>query len=230
MLASVAVAETCAARRNALLERAHAIARDAGWSALSKSILALRADARDIGILQSFVDIRLRKSRPAHPTFEVSFFNAELRAGGERIVLTQKQLELLLTIAAAGTAVNDNDLIDALWPESEGDAARNSLRVCLHGLRKSAGDARVVTRVGKAFVLHQCAQVDLWRFQSLLARCRTGADPECTEELRKLCAAVRGGEGRRAALGEWFFRFEQMLKRNLEEAERLITRYWASSF
>ena len=101
VLGSIAVAETCPDQRNASLERAHAIARDAGWPALSKAILALRANSRDIGILQPFVDVRLRKSRPARPMFEVSFFNAELCQNGSHVSLTEKQLELLLTVASA---------------------------------------------------------------------------------------------------------------------------------
>jgi hypothetical protein len=222
VLASVAVAEMCRGRRDSALERAHAIARDAGWSALSKSILSLRANSRDVGILQTFVDVRLRKSRPARAMFHVSFFDAELCVNGSRVSLPEKQLELLLTVAMAQTGVNDNDLLDALWPESEGDAARNSLRVCLHGLRKHAGDPRIVTRVGKSFVLHQWADVDLWQLQAALAACRDGASGDRSDELRALCAAIRAGDGRRATLGAWFFPFEQTLIRKLDESERLL--------
>lgn len=224
VLAAVAVAETCADRRNSSLERAHTIARDSGWVALSKSILSLRANSRDIGVLQMFVDVRLRKSRPVRPTFQVSFFNAELCVNGARATLSEKQLELLLTVALARAGINDADLLDTLWPESEGDAARNSLRVCLHGLRKSAGDARIITRVGKGLVLHQWAEVDLVRFHSLLAACRDSGGRAGADELRRLCLSLRAGEGRRATLGDWFFRFEQILDRRLDEAERLLAR------
>ena len=224
VLAEIAVAETCADRRTSSLERAHTIARDAGWSALSKSIVALRANARDIGVLQTFIDVRLRKTQPARAMFQVSFFNAELCVNGTRGALSEKQLELLLTVALARTGISDVDVLDALWAESEGDAARNSLRVCLHGLRKNAGDARIVMRVGKAFVLHQRANVDLWQFQSLLSACRDSGGRDGSEELRELCLMLRAGEGRRATLGEWFFRFAQVLDRRLDEAERLLAR------
>jgi hypothetical protein len=224
VLASVAVAEACADQRTVSLERAQAIARDAGWRALSRSIQALRANSRDIGLLQTFVDVRLRKSRPTQALVCVSFFHAELRVNGAHVSLSEKQLELLLTVASARAGINDNDLLDAVWPESEGDAARNSLRVCLHGLRKSAGDSRIVARVGKGFFLHPCADVDLWRLRSLLSICRNGHARDAALELRGLCDALRAGEGRRATLGAWFFRFEQMLVRRLHEAERLLAR------
>lgn len=222
VLALVAVAETRSDLRDASLERAHAIARDAGWPVLSKSILALRANARDIGILQPFVEVRLRKSRPGRPMFEVSFFNAELCRSGERVPLAEKELELLLAVASTRSGINDNDLIDELWPESDGDAARNAFRVCLHRLRKGSGDARIVARAGKGYVLHPWSDVDLWRFSSLISACRESDGRDGRQELRDLCDALRAGKGRRDTLGEWFYRFEQMLDRKLDEAERLL--------
>jgi hypothetical protein len=224
ILASIAVAETSPDQRDDSLERAHAIARDAGWPALSKSILALRANARDIGILQPLVEVRLRKSRPARPAFEVSFFNAELRQNGTRIPLAENELELLLAVASAPGGLKDTDLIDDLWPESDGDAARNAFRVCLHRLRKKSGDARIVTRVGKGYVVHPWADVDLWRLQSLVATCRESGGRKRVTELRELCDALRAGERRRGTLGEWFYRYEQMLTRKLDEAELLLDR------
>ncbi|MFY9884119.1 MAG: helix-turn-helix domain-containing protein [Candidatus Cybelea sp.] len=224
ILALVAIAETHSDQRDDALERAHAIAIDAGWPALSKSILSLRANARDIGILQRFVEVRLRKTRPGRPMFEVSFFNGELCQNGTRIPLPAKELELLFAVASARAGVNDTDLIDELWPEADGDAARNAFRVCLHRLRKKSGDGRIVMRAGKGYVLHPWADVDLWRFQSLVATCAAGSRGECAAELRELCDALRAGEWRRATLGEWFYRFEQILARNLREAERLLDR------
>jgi hypothetical protein len=224
VLASVAVAETRSDLRGASLERAHALARDAGWPALTKSILALRADARDIGILQPFVEVRLRKSRPARPMFEVSFFDAELCQNGARIQLAEKELELLFTVASIRAGISDGDLIDDLWPDSDGDAARNAFRVCLHRLRKSAGDARIVTRSGKRYILHPWADVDLWHLQSHLSAYRESTRPDDAQELHELCVALRAGEERRATLGEWFYRFEQMLNQKLNEAERLLDR------
>lgn len=52
---------------------------------------------------------------------------------------------------------------------------------------------------------------------------------EGAQELREMCKALRAGKGRRATLGEWFYRFEQMLDRKLDEAERLLDREAARS-
>ncbi len=219
VLALVAAAETSPTQRGASLEKAQQIARDAGWSALSKSALALRADARDIGLLASFVDIRIRKTRPARAMVEISFFNAEVWANGVRLALPEKELELLLTVASKPSAINDIELIDSLWPEADGDAARNAFRVCLHRLRKGAGDSRIVLRVGKGYALHPWADVDLWKLQAALDACANGNGKEHLDDLRQLCAAVRAGQARRATLGQWFYRFEQMLSRMVDEAK-----------
>jgi hypothetical protein len=64
----------------------------------------------------------------------------------------------------------------------------------------------------------------LWRLQSLLSACRDSGGREGVEPLREACDALRAGDGRRAMVGEWFYRFEQMLGRKLEEAERVLDR------
>jgi hypothetical protein len=45
------------------------------------------------------------------------------------------------------------------------------------------------------------ADVDLWRFQSLVAMCRKNGGRKGAVELRDLCDALRAGEWRRATLG-----------------------------
>jgi hypothetical protein len=77
--------------------------------------------------------------------------------------------------------------------------------------------------------VHPSADVDLWRFQALISTYRESAGRNGAGGLREMCVALRAGEGRRATLGEWFYRFEQMLNRKLDEAERLLDRESASS-
>ena len=59
-------------------------------------------------------------------------------------------LELLQILVAHGSAPVPQDvLIDALWPDAEGDAARNALDNALHRLRKwLGGDDRILLRQG----------------------------------------------------------------------------------
>jgi len=63
---------------------------------------------------------------------------------------SRRLLELLQLLAAQGqTPIAQDALADALWPESDGDAARNALDNALHRLRKwLGGDDRIVLRQG----------------------------------------------------------------------------------
>src|SRR5262249_41751718 len=57
----------------------------------------------------------------------------------------KKPLELLKAIVAHGSAgAAQGRLADQLWPELEGDAARNALHTTLHRLRKLIGDEHAI--------------------------------------------------------------------------------------
>ena len=63
---------------------------------------------------------------------------------------SRRLVELLQLLVAHGSAPVPQDvLIDALWPDAEGDAARNALDNALHRLRKwLGGDDRILLRQG----------------------------------------------------------------------------------
>jgi LuxR family maltose regulon positive regulatory protein len=84
----------------------------------------------------------------------------------------RKPLELLQAlIAFGGTQVSGGVLIDALWPDSEGDAAYHALESALYRLRQLLG-ARDAVRMegGKASLNRDQLWVDLWEFEEELRR------------------------------------------------------------
>jgi hypothetical protein len=222
VLAIVARAELVASERETLLDDAYKIAEANAWPAVCKSLQALRSDARDLGMLQAFVDERLLKLRPERPALEILFFSGEVRALGARVDLPDKELELLFTVASSRTPMNGNELLDALWPDADGDLASGTFRVCLHRLRRHIGDPRVVRRVGQAYVLHPGAAVDLWKLQDALTACERSIANDELDELGRLYAPLRDGSGRRAMLGIWFAPFERMLAHRQADAERFL--------
>jgi two-component SAPR family response regulator len=84
----------------------------------------------------------------------------------------QKPLELLkAVIAMGGRDVSEAHLTDALWPESDGDAAKNSFDTTLHRLRKLIGnDKTVVFRDGLLGLDPRYCWVDVWAFEQTLCR------------------------------------------------------------
>ena len=82
----------------------------------------------------------------------------------------RKPLELLKAlIAFGGNDVNQATLIDALWPELEGDNAQRALETALYRLRKLLGDdAAVVLKSGKLTVDVSRVWVDAFAVERLL--------------------------------------------------------------
>jgi DNA-binding SARP family transcriptional activator len=136
---------------------------------------------------------------------------------GRTVELPDKERALLFAVAKSKAPINGDELADALWPESDGDAARNSLSVCLHRLRRHAGDARIIQHVGQGYVLHPGADVDLWRLEAALTAGQR-------EEVAVLRQTLRDGATSRAVLGSWFAPFEIQLAQKLKELDRLSIR------
>jgi two-component SAPR family response regulator len=85
---------------------------------------------------------------------------------------SRKPWELLQAlIAFGGTEVGAGVLVDALWPDSEGDAAYHSLESAIYRLRHLLG-AREAVRVegGKVSLNRDQLWVDMWEFEEELQR------------------------------------------------------------
>src|SRR6202046_714119 len=102
----------------------------------------------------------------------------------------RKPQELLqVLVAFGGTEVSAGVLIDALWPDSEGDAAYHALESALYRLRQLLG-ARDAVRMegGKVSLNRDQLWVDMWEFEEELQRPRDsrGNDIERVGRLRRL--------------------------------------------
>ncbi len=99
--------------------------------------------------------------------------------GGAPMASSRKEsrrlLELLGVLAAHGnTPVHQDQIADALWPDSDGDAARNALDNALHRLRKTlGGDDRIVVRQGALALNPQRCWTDVGALERVLAQIGT---------------------------------------------------------
>lgn len=104
----------------------------------------------------------------------------EVRVAEERVHFTGKAqrrpLELLeALIALGGHDVSSETLADALWPDSDGDAAQGAVATTLHRLRRLIG-ARSITRTTHTLALDcQLCRVDCFECERLLAAPWSGA-------------------------------------------------------
>jgi LuxR family transcriptional regulator, maltose regulon positive regulatory protein len=84
----------------------------------------------------------------------------------------RKPRELLQAlIALGGTEVSAGVLIDALWPDSEGDAAYHALETGLYRLRQLLGSRDAIRMEGgKVSLNRDQLWVDMWEFEEALRR------------------------------------------------------------
>jgi DNA-binding SARP family transcriptional activator len=103
----------------------------------------------------------------------------------------RKPLSLLKALVCRGRReVRDYVLIDALWPEEDGDAARDAYRVTVHRLRKLLGrtDALLVED-GRLALNPKLCWVDAWAFEQLTD---DETEPGTPEKARRLLSLYRG--------------------------------------
>lgn len=112
---------------------------------------------------------------------------------------SRKPLELLkLVIALGGEAVPVARLCAALWPEAQGDAARNSFDNTLHRLRKMlGGDRHVLLRSGGLWLNASTCRTDLAALDACFHEANKlapDADPEQVTALADRTLALWQGE------------------------------------
>jgi len=104
----------------------------------------------------------------------------------------RKPLALLKAmIAFGGRTVREDLVMDALWPEAEGDLARVALASALHRLRALLGREQAVLRQeGQLSLDTRLCWVDVWAVERLLGRAEMAANPR--ELTRKAASLYRG--------------------------------------
>jgi len=82
----------------------------------------------------------------------------------------QKPLSMLKAlIAFGGKGVREDQIMDTLWPEADGDMAHQSFATNLHRLRQLLGYEKAIQRKERRLTLDQrYCWVDVWAFESIL--------------------------------------------------------------
>jgi DNA-binding SARP family transcriptional activator len=157
-----------------------------GWLPSVMTELCLKA--LDSGIEVEYVKnlIRKRGLVPDTPPFECEDWPWPLKIfilGRFEIVRDEKPLQypvraprvpltLLKAIVAFGSGgVKEDQLVDTLWPEADGDTAHQTFKTTLHRLRQLIGDERAIqVREGRVTLDQQYCWVDSYAFEFLLGK------------------------------------------------------------
>jgi LuxR family maltose regulon positive regulatory protein len=133
----------------------------------------------------------------------------------------RKPRELLQAlIALGGTEVSADALIDALWPDSEGDAAYHALESALYRLRQLLG-VRDTVRMegGKVSLDRDQLWVDMWVFEEELRRPRD-SEENGIERIGRLRGLYQGHFLQHETEKPWVLKARQELRDRMLRAIR----------
>src|SRR3974390_1790440 len=119
----------------------------------------------------------------------------EVADGGSLIALPGAQRALLaVLLLSANEVVSSDRLIEALWGEHSPESGRTALQVRVSQLRRGLGDggALVVTRPPGYVLLVDAEEVDLGRFERLVADADEADPLAAAGQLREALALWRG--------------------------------------
>jgi len=140
----------------------------------------------------------------------------------------RKPLELLQAlIAFGGNEVGASALTDALWPDSEGDAAYHALESALYRLRKLLGAHGAIQMCGSKLSLDRRQfWVDLWQLERELASPRGGEEP--IDRLTRVRRLYEGHFLEQESERPWALKTRQLLRDRLLGCVREAARGYES--
>jgi LuxR family maltose regulon positive regulatory protein len=137
----------------------------------------------------------------------------------------KKTLDLLrVIIALGGRNLSEERLIDALWPDAEGDGGRNSLSVTLARLRELIGvkDAVQVSE-GMFSLNNRLVWTDVWAFERLIRT--AAAEKEKRDDLEK-AVELYHGDFLAEESGAWAISPRERLRESFLHAIESLGRHW----
>ncbi len=115
---------------------------------------------------------------------------AENMAGKNR----GRVLELMkVIIALGGREISESKITDILWPDAEGDMARQNFRTTLHRLRKIIGSESIIVNDGKVFLNADHLWVDSWSLDRLLTALDGAKDAATIKRLSQQIFSLYSG-------------------------------------
>jgi LuxR family maltose regulon positive regulatory protein len=137
----------------------------------------------------------------------------------------KKPLELLrVMIALGGKNLSEQRLMDALWPDAEGDSGRNALSVTLSRLREVLGvKGALQVSEGMVSLDDRFVWTDVWAFERLIRAAER--ETERREDLEKAVELYRAhfleGES-----GSWAISPRERLRESFLHAIESLGQYW----
>ncbi len=144
----------------------------------------------------------------------------------------QKPLSMLKAlIAFGGKDVREDQAMDALWPEADGDMAHQSFATNLHRLRQLLGYEKAIQRQeGRVTLDDRYCWVDVWAFSTLLDRAdrqwKEGRIENAIPLVEKAIEIYKGPFLAQEVEKAWKISLSELLRSKFLRSIEKVGRYW----
>jgi DNA-binding SARP family transcriptional activator len=146
--------------------------------------------------------------------------------------IQQKPLSMLKAlIAFGGKGVREDQIMDALWPEADGDMAHQSFATNLHRLRQLFGYEKAIQRQERRLTLDQrYCWVDVWAFDSILeqanAQWKEGKLLDAAQLMEKAIEIYKGPFLAQEIEETWKISLTELLRSKFLRCIEKLGQYW----
>jgi DNA-binding winged helix-turn-helix (wHTH) protein len=136
----------------------------------------------------------------------VDLTRGRLRRGGELLHVSDRGFELIAALALFPEGTSKEELAAAIWPALDGEAAFNTLKMCVSRARAQIGERDVIRSTKSGYALGERVTVDVREFEKLL-RAVNGSHAPSEHVRRQVEEAVKilGARARGHSAGwAWF--------------------------
>ncbi len=221
LLAAVATSEVAPFGVEAAYARAVELASELHEPRIENAVRAL-VTRGEPGVLAPFVGRFRTSPAPDAPPLAISFLSAQVRLRGAVPELRDSERALLFGLAHRPGPISTDALVDSLWPERDGDAARNAFRVCLHRLRRGLGQTEFIKRTNAGYALCAEAVVDLHALPNPPRSFDRPLDAADRFTYRSAYERLNADRQARSTAGAWFERYALELSERLDRISRLL--------
>jgi len=228
-IACIACVESEAGDAKELLRFARASCAVVDSDELRAAVELYAAGERECGILTPILK-RLRSGvsqvyqLPA-ARCRVSLARGRVECDGREVVLSNRELQLVMYLAARQRVCRDAEILEALWPDAEGPRKGTALRVYVRRVRLKLGRAAIV-RVRDGYAIGEGAFVDLDRIEraALQARRQDAIAPELLADLERFLD-VGSTPSARTQTWEWYAPVLVRVDELMREVTTLVGRH-----
>jgi hypothetical protein len=98
----------------------------------------------------------------------IDVIRGEVRRGGAAVHVSDRGFELVLALALFPAGTSKEELAAAIWPGLDGEAAINTLKMCVSRTRAQVADKEAIVSTKRGYALSEHVAVDVRELEALL--------------------------------------------------------------